>query len=293
MIDRTIQGVVAAIITPIGADGWPDTAKFLHLAHQLLGGGCDGLNILGTTGEATSFTVEQRLSLMGAIAKSDLPLERLMVGTGAAAQGDACTLTAAAARLGFAGALILPPFYYKDPGLQGIVSYYQRIAAALPRPIPVYLYNFPLLSGIQFDLELIDALVRESGLLIAGLKDSSGDLGYARSVGQRFAQLDVFPSSEAALGSVRNGEFAGCISATANLTAAWCARALHRGDEAALATATSIRDLFKGLPLVPAIKALVAERFGDTALATPLPPLAPPGAAVVEQLIDRWKRLQA
>ncbi len=66
-------------------------------AATLLDQGCDGLNICGTTGEATSFTVAQRMAIMSAAA-SALPLSRLMVGTGAAALADAVALTKARRR---------------------------------------------------------------------------------------------------------------------------------------------------------------------------------------------------
>src|SRR5688572_14128682 len=113
MTSKNLRGVIAAIATPVDAAGGPDHQRFLKLARFLLGNGCDGLNVLGTTGEATSFTAEQRMGLMSAIAEAGLPLDRLMVGTGAAAVGDAIRITRHAAELGFAGALVLPPFHYK------------------------------------------------------------------------------------------------------------------------------------------------------------------------------------
>src|SRR4051812_25913115 len=106
-----LRGVIAAIATPVTAKLEPDHDKFITLARRLLDGGCDGLNVLGTTGEATSFTVEQRMAVMSAAANAGLPLKRLIVGTGAAAIGDAIRLSRHAASLGFAGALLLPPFY--------------------------------------------------------------------------------------------------------------------------------------------------------------------------------------
>ena len=99
--------MIAAIATPITPDGLPDAARFVALARHLLDNGCDGLNVLGTTGEATSFTVDQRMGLMTAAARAGLPLDRLMVGTGAAAIGDSCRLTEHAEALGFAGTLLL------------------------------------------------------------------------------------------------------------------------------------------------------------------------------------------
>ena len=82
---KILSGVIAAIATAIDENGEPDCARSVALARFLLDNGCDGLNVLGTTGEATSFSLEQRKRVMNAYAASGLPLERMMVGTGAAA----------------------------------------------------------------------------------------------------------------------------------------------------------------------------------------------------------------
>jgi hypothetical protein len=107
--ERDLHGVIAAIATAVDPSGEPDCARSIALARFLLANGCDGLNVLGTTGEATSFSLDQRRRVMNAYAESGLPLTRMMVGTGAAALADAITLTRHAAELGFAGALVLPP----------------------------------------------------------------------------------------------------------------------------------------------------------------------------------------
>ena len=52
---KTLSGVIAAIATPIDEDGAPDLKRAVKLVRYLLDNGCDGLNVLGTTGEATSF----------------------------------------------------------------------------------------------------------------------------------------------------------------------------------------------------------------------------------------------
>ena len=112
--------------------------------------------MLGTTGEATSFSLDQRKRVMGAYATSGLPLEQMMVGTGAAALADAVALTKHAAELGFAGALVLPPFYYKGVHDDGLVAYIEAILrATTARPIPLYLYHFPAQSGLHWHVALI------------------------------------------------------------------------------------------------------------------------------------------
>jgi 4-hydroxy-tetrahydrodipicolinate synthase len=270
-----LKGVIAAIATAVGGDGAPDCARSTALARYLLANGCDGLNVLGTTGEATSFSLDQRLTLMSAYRDAGLPMDRLMVGTGAAAVADAITLTRHAAGLGFAGALLLPPFYYKGVPDDGLLAYIEAIVnATAQRPIPLYLYHFPAQSGLAWHIALVRRLLDRWADRIVGLKDSSGDLAYARQVAAVRANFSVFPSSEAVLMEARSGVFAGCVSATANLNADLCAQAWRTGSDAALATAISIRKLFDGKQLVPGVKALLAHVHGEESWARVKPPLS-------------------
>ena len=276
MTRSRLSGVIAAIATAVEENGEPDCGRSIALARHLLDHGCDGLNVLGTTGEATSFSLEQRKRVMSAYRDAGLPLERLMVGTGAAALADAIALSRHAAELGFAGALLLPPFYYKGVPDDGLVSYVERIVrATMAQPIPIYLYHFPALSGLPWHVGLIRRLLAEFGDRIVGLKDSSGDMTYARQAAAITPAFAVFPSTEAVLMEARDGPFAGCISATANLNADLCARAFHDGDAAALQAAVTIRQLFDGKALVPGIKALLGQIHRDPNWARTMPPLAP------------------
>jgi 4-hydroxy-tetrahydrodipicolinate synthase len=272
---KTLHGVIAAIATAVGENGEPDSGRCTALARFLLETGCDGLNVLGTTGEATSFSLDQRRRVMTAYAEASLPLDRMMVGTGAAAVADAIALTKHAAELGFAGALVLPPFYYKGVHDDGLVAYIDAIlTATAARPVPIYLYHFPAQSGLPWHVALIRRLLEAFGERIVGLKDSSGDMAYAREAASILPRFKVFPSTEAALPEARSGAFAGCISATANLNADLCARAYRSGDAAALAEAVAIRKLFDGKPLVPGVKALLAHIHNAPEWARVEPPLS-------------------
>src|SRR5512145_594458 len=182
MADSKLRGVIAAIATAVDEAGEPDCARSTALARFLLANGCDALNVLGTTGEATSFSLEQRKRVMTAYHDAGLPPERLMVGTGAAAVADAVALTRHAADLGFAGALLLPPFYYKGVPDDGLVAYVDAIVQATAScPVPLYLYHFPQQSGLHWHVALVRRLLDTFGQRIVGLKDSSGDMGYARA----------------------------------------------------------------------------------------------------------------
>ena len=279
-MSKTLSGVIAAVATPIDESGAPDLKRATDLARHLLDNGCDGLNVLGSTGEATSFSVAERKSVMDAYKKNGLPLDRLMVGTGASSVSDAVALTKHAADLGFAGALVLPPFYYKGVPDDGLVTYIETLVkATADSKLPIYLYHYPQLTGLLWHVPLIKRLRESFPGHIVGLKDSSGDMAFARSataVGKDFA---VFPSTEACLLDARKGEFAGCISATANCNPDLCQRAWSQGDAVALEAAVTIRKLFEGRQLVPGVKALLSHIHGEPELARVRPPLAPFAAA--------------
>jgi 4-hydroxy-tetrahydrodipicolinate synthase len=274
MTRPALAGVLAAAVTPLSPSGAPDTARFLHHARWLLAHGCDGLNVLGTTGEATSLPAADRLALMQAAARG-LDPARLMVGTGCPDLATTIRLTWAAGELGYAGALVLPPFYYKGVAERGLEAWFGDLVDATTGGPPLYLYNFPQMTGITFSPDLVRRLVAAAPGRIVGAKDSSGDTEYAAELAT-IPDFAVFPSDEATLAEAPARGFAGCISATANVTSAEAA-ALRAspGDAARRDSLRACRAAIARWPLVPAVKHLVARLHGDPAFARPLPPLAP------------------
>lgn len=285
-----LKGVVAAAATPLKGDLSIDVDRLVEHCRFLLGeGGCNGINLLGTTGEATSFPVEERLRAMRAVAGSGLPLARFMVGTGAAALDDAVRLTGAARELGFAGALLLPPFYYKGIEADALVAYVSTVVERVGRDgLPLYLYHFPANSGVPFAPEVVARLRDIFPDVLKGLKDSTGDLDYSGGLAKALPGFDVFPSAEAAIGRAAELGLAGCISATANVTgpfaqAAWSgATAAER--EAGLAEAVGIRAAIARFPLVAAVKETLALLSGDVTWRRLVPPLAPLSRTQAEAL---------
>lgn len=268
------SGIIAAIPTPFSDDGSINTTAYLEFAENLLANGCDGLNIMGTTGEATSLSTEERLTLMECIASSGLPLERMIVGTGASAVTDAIALTRQAGSLGFAGALVLPPFYYKNVSDEGVMAYVgQIVEATSDSGIPISLYHFPAMSAVPYGIELLKGIIEQHPGRIVGLKDSSSDLEYCNAAAALSEGFRVCPSNEASLFIGKEAGYAGCISATTNLNAAICARALETGDESILEAAVAIRGVFDGLPLVSAVKHSVSLLTGDEGWRRMRPPL--------------------
>ena len=276
-----LSGVIAATPTPLREDGRIDTGRLIEHCLWLLGpGGCDAVNLLGTTGEAMSFSVGQRLDAMTAVAVSGVPLDRMMVGTGAAALDDAVRLTRAARDLGYAGALLAPPFYYKGIDDGALASY---VATVIDRAgadgLRLYLYHIPQNTGVPYPVDTVRRLRDRHSETVAGLKDSAGDLAYAREIARRLPGFNVFPSSEASLAEAATAGFAGCISATTNVTGTltregWLAPGTETGRQA-IARALAIREALARFPLVASVKWAVAQRTGDPAWTRTCPPLRP------------------
>jgi 4-hydroxy-tetrahydrodipicolinate synthase len=291
-----IRGVVAAAATPVRADFAPDLGRLAAHCRALLDGGCDAINLLGTTGEATAFSVEQRIRVMRAVAEAGLPLDRFMVGTGVCALEDSVRLTRAACEIGFAGALVLPPFFYQGVPDLGLVECISELVRRAAHPkLALYLYHIPQNTGVPWPIDVVAELKRRHPKELLGLKDSAGDLAYARAVACAVADFDVFPSSESSLSSAHADGYAGCISATVNLTAAeaqaaWSGQGTEAGAAAAR-KASDLRALFVQYPLVSAVKAALAARYRDdewSRLCLPLRPLrADDSSALCEALARR------
>ncbi|MEA2781070.1 MAG: 4-hydroxy-tetrahydrodipicolinate synthase, partial [Rhodospirillaceae bacterium] len=175
-------GVFAAMLTPQEEDGTIHRQGFARLAHWLLDHGCQGVVPFGTTGEFASFTVDERTSALDQLIEDGVPADRILVGTGCAAIPDALSLSRHATERDCLGVLIVPPFYFKDVAEDGLFDCYARIIEGSGESIRIYLYHFPGMSAIPISLGLIERLLAAYPAQIAGLKDSSGDFEYTKSV---------------------------------------------------------------------------------------------------------------
>ena len=170
-------GVYTASLTPLTASYEPNFTALISHAKWLLETGSDGVAILGSTGEANSLTIEQRLDII-AYCGSKLAPERLMMGTGSCSLQDAIRLTQASVDAGVYAVLVIPPFYYRPQSDASVLRYYTELIAAVNDPrLRIVFYNFPQLSGYNFSLEILQQLKQRFGKIAAGIKDSSGDWG--------------------------------------------------------------------------------------------------------------------
>jgi len=277
-LNDKVSGVFAAVPTPFDESYVPIMPLFMEHCEWVIDQGCDGLNVLGSTGEANSQTGKARARIMQAVAASSLDRAALMVGTGTSSLGDTIELTQLAAELKFDAALVLPPYYYAPVADDGLFDYFAAVVASIENTdIGLYLYNFPQMTGLTFSPDFVARLIEAFPRHIRGMKDSSGDLEYTNNMAVTFAgAFDVFPGSEAPLPDAAKFGYAGCISASVNATAKHAANVWRERDAVSDNDANELRELraaIQSVPIAPAAKMLTAVRTGQEDWRRMLPPL--------------------
>ncbi len=281
-MSKAIRGIYAAAVSPFKEDGALDTAKLVAYCQYLTTeGGCDGVAPTGTTGEGNSISFRQKMELAGAFADAGFDPARAIFGTGACATQDAIDLSKAALDAGFPNVLVLPPFYYKNPSDEGLYRYFAQLIEAIGDDrLRVYLYHFPQMSATPIPVDVAVRLKKDFGPMVAGLKDSSGDmsqaLAFARATGGVDADFDIYPSSEAFLFEGLEGGCAGIISGSTNAFANYVQKGKAGGaDSAAFAQVKEARGIASKYPLMAAMKQVEAWRSGDDGWTRMAPPLVP------------------
>lgn len=284
-----LKGVFAAALTPVNADFTPDIK--LHAAHckWLLANGCDGLGVLGTTGEAASFSVAERIAIVEGLVKEGIPASKLLPGTGCAAFTDSVTLTKAALDVGAKGVLVLPPFYYKNVGDDGLADAYSAIIDRVNDPrLFLYFYHFPAMSAVPISHDLIARLRQRYGHTVAGMKDSSGVVENMVGAAKKNPGFEVFAGADPAFLPLLRDGGVGCITAACNLMPDVLAKIYANRDSAAAeaphAIALKVREVVAKHGGIPAIRGLVARHTGNQQWLRPRPPLSAPAAANLKQL---------
>jgi 4-hydroxy-tetrahydrodipicolinate synthase len=280
MTSRKIELFVPAI-TPFAADLSVDTARFVAHAKALIAGGAHGLAPFGTTSEANSLSVTERMAALEALVEAGISPQQLIPGTGCCAAADTITLSEHATRLGCRGVLMLPPFFYKGVSDAGVFDAYAHVIEAVGPDLRVYLYHIPQMSGVPITLLLIERLIDAYGAQIAGLKDSSGDWDNTAAVIAAFPQIDTYSASESLIPENAAKGGAGCISASSNVNPGGIRALIDRlnGPEhhALHHQVSQVRKIFEGLPLIPAIKSAVALQKDDNHYARVRPPFTVTG----------------
>lgn len=291
-----ISGVYCAAVTPLNADLSPDLKRLGEHCLSLLADGCHGIALLGTTGEANSFSVSERKAILEAALKAGVTPDQLAPGVGVAAIPDTVELTRHALSLGITRVVMLPPFYYKGVSDDGIFAAYARIieAAADPR-LKIILYHIPQTSAVPLSRPLVTRLIKAFPDTVVGLKDSSGDYGNMQGLVEDNPGFAVMVGADPLLLPFLKIGGAGCITATCNLVAP-ALRTIydHHADpvravdvDAAQARIEAARAMLNSYGQIPTIKAILADRPDGEGWSRVRPPLMPFAADKLGELRER------
>ncbi len=275
---RNVSGLWVATLTPLESDGSCDAGRLAAHCRHLFDAGCDGVALFGTTGEGPSFSVAERRRALEAVLRAGIPARRVMLGTGAAALPDAAELNRAATEAGCAGALMLPPFFFKQVDGEGV---YRCFAEAIERTgdqrLKLYLYTIPSHSAVALDFETIDRLRRDFPNTVVGIKDSTLDWRHTAPLLARFPGLEILTGAEHHVPQALAAGAAGTICGLANI-APGLVRALADAPDVAAAAPhlERIEALIAAVepyPFVAAVKAVAAAQKRDPAWLGIRPPL--------------------
>jgi 4-hydroxy-tetrahydrodipicolinate synthase len=277
-----IHGVHSAAATPVTTEGEPDLRLFAAHCRALLDEGCHGIAMLGTTGEANSFGLKQRMALLEGAVEGGVPAATLVPGTSAPSVADTIALTSHAVRAGAKGVVMLPPYYYKGVSDEGLFRFYARVIEGVGDDrLRIVLYHIPQFTMAPLSHDLIARLLEAFPGVVCGIKDSSGDLENMRAMCEKFPALGVLAGADPLMLPVLQAGGAGCITATSNVQPGalrvvwdnWRDPAKADEVEAAQARIVEWRNLSSSYVQIPTVKAMVAHRRGDITWANMMPPL--------------------
>jgi 4-hydroxy-tetrahydrodipicolinate synthase len=296
MKEALFGGVNAAVLTAMHPDLSPDLDRMAAHSKWLLANGCNGLGVMGTTGEANSFGLHERKQILEGLIARGVPASVMMPGTGTANIADTVELTKHARDAGCRGVLVLPPFYYKAPSDDGLYAYFSEVINRVGGGIALYLYHFPQQSAVPFSLDLIGRLTKAFPGVVKGVKDSSGDYANMKAMIDAFAKdgFEVYSGSDEFVQKILADGGAGCITAASNVNARFggIVYAKRTGPEAdaAQAVLNATRKAATSVPLIPGLREIIARSTGDDGWRTIRPPHLPLSKEQGEKI---WAAMEA
>ena len=290
------SGILSPVLTPFTKDLKPDSRRLVKLCRWLSSQNV-ALVLFGTTSEANSLSLEEKISLLNDLIDAEINPSLLMPGTGCCSLTETVQLTSHAVELGCKGTLMLPPFFYKDINDDGLFrSYAETIERVGDSALKIYLYHIPPVSGVNISLDLIERLVIRYPNTIVGVKDSSGNWENTQSILER--QLDdfrVFAGSEHFLLQTMRAGGAGCISATANINpnAIYNLYKKWKSNQAddLQKQLNQVRATLESYPMIPALKSVVSYYSKHPDWTIVRPPFISLEKETQKELIQKLKSL--
>lgn len=293
MKDKKMTGVMTPILTPFNDDLSFAPDLYLEQAKWLLDQGIHYISPFGTTGEALSMTIAERLTAVDVLINGGIDPAVLMPGTGLCNLEDTVELCRHAIDRGCRAVMVLPPFFYKNASDEGLYAYFSRLVEVVnSAELQICMYHIPPLAGIGFTPELAARLSQSFPEIFVAYKDSSGDFENTKAVIAAAPEVAVFPGSELFLKEGLEHRGMGCISATCNVNPAAIRHVYDVGIgdqsddlEAINNKMVSFRRTVEKYGPIPAMKGMLAVKREDPRWRNVRPPILPSSGSATEELI--------
>ncbi len=290
------RGVIAPILTPFNDDLSVATGLYLAHAKWLFDQGCAAIAPFGTTGEALSVGIDERIAAIKVLIDGGIDPARMIPGTGLSNVADTARLSRACLDMGCAAVMTLPPFYFKDVAEDGLYLHFKQLIETIGPDARIYLYHIPPIAIVGVPPTLAARLHAEFPEQIVGIKDSSGDWDNTRAL-LDINGMVVYPGSELPLLDALDLGAPGCITATANINAGAIVRIVDLYDQGDIVAARALHETVSRFRLIvqdydpiPAQKRLLVSITGDVRWANVRPPLIAMSEARGDELADILKR---
>ena len=268
-----IRGFWVAAATPLTAEGQVDHAKLAAHALNLFKKGIDGVVLFGTTGEGTSFGVDERIATVEALLKAGVASSRIGLGGGFPAITDSIALARSALGLGLNHVLILPPYFDRAVTPEGIENAFAAIFDAVADDrLRATLYHIPQVSGVAVPAAVAASLRKRYGAVVAGLKDSSADFRQFQAFRAAAPELAITVGNEADITRAIAAGGAGTICGMGNVVPG-LVQAMIDGTGAEARMQAAIDVVASGPSFPSTLKAILAAQTGDTGWLRVRPPL--------------------
>ncbi|SMC80770.1 4-hydroxy-tetrahydrodipicolinate synthase [Janibacter indicus] len=209
--EPTLGQHLVAMVTPMTPDGRVSRTDVERLVDHLVDGGCDGIVVAGTTGEAPTLTREEVSALIATVASRTKGAARVIAGVGNNVTADSIAAAREAAAAGADGLLLVTP-YYSRPSQAGLVEHCTAVAGATD--VPVLLYDVPVRTGTALTPASLARLAELP--TVVGIKDAKGDLVESMTLARATGLDHYCGSDELNLPHLAAGAV-GLVSVVANL----------------------------------------------------------------------------
>lgn len=286
-------GAWVALITPMKQDYQIDYPALKKLLHMHIAAKVSGLVLLGTTGEAPTLQLQERLALLRFCCDEVQSKIPIIAGIGCNNTPDLEIMLDAYNALPIDGYMISTP-HYNRPNAEGLVAFYQHACQRTSRP--VIAYNVPSRTGCDLPIAVLEALYPIKNFV--GLKEASGCLHRIWQYRQRFPKLLLWSGDDGTFLPMMRLGGDGVISVAANLLPHTIQKIcdLAQSDQWCKAARldASLQQLYTQLASdtnpIPIKAAMACEGMIDNVLRLPLTPLNEAKTSMLNATLDKLEQ---